>query len=169
MDVIALSLAGLFLYLYLEIWTIRVCLRYGGWAVAAVLVIDHLLMWGTTVVAPAFFVWKLWFLWTAIRAEPLQGILWVPRLQLSHYRPRLRRPGWRPFAALFAIFLVSLLLTAVQEAGYLGVIAGLSFLGLLGLGAWWLASWSWNTFRRWTAPRRSFREPSPWVRGPFTW
>jgi hypothetical protein len=169
MDTSTLVLLGVLLYLYLEVWTIRICLRYGGWVLAGVLALDHLFMLASTVVFPTYFVWKLWFLWTTVRLEPVRGILWVPRLSLSEYRPRWRRPGWKAFTLVgVGGFLAALAVSAYSEEAA-GWVAALWLLALLGISAWWVGIWSWTTFRRWTAPKRTFREPSPWLRGPYTW
>jgi hypothetical protein len=168
METTALITPGVLLYLYLEIWTIRICLRYGGWAVAAALVVDHLLLLLTPWFAPGYLGWKVWFLWTAIRAEPLRGILWIPKLRLSEYRSSFRWPGWRVWLLWGLGPLVPLMATgwfpdATPVASLLALVVW--FGGLAAL----LGRWGWSAYRRSTGPKKSFREPAPWTAGPYTW
>jgi hypothetical protein len=166
---LALIAAGVMLYLYLEIWTIRICLRYGGWAVAGVLAVDHILLFASPWFAPGYLGWKVWFLWTAVRAEPVRGILWTPKLRPAEYTTPFRWPGWRAWLlyGFVPLAVFALTLALIPE------IAGLPF--LLALVIWvvslsvLLFRWCANFYSNWRVRRQAFREPAPWTAGPYTW
>lgn len=166
---VAAVFGGLALYLYLEIWTIRICRRYSGWLVAWVLLIDHALLFVSVTLFPAYLFWKVWFLWTSTRAEPLRGVLWVPQLlpeprPLTWQQVLLRRVLLLTALSLGVLSLVGSLLSGDGEA-FAGVLLILMAVTGLFFLLRWLGGHLWRVF----GPQKRIPEPQPWDRGPVSW
>ena len=170
MDSVALVFGIVSLYLYLEIWTIRVAARYGGWVVAWVLAIDHALLLSFGGV-PVVLFWKVWFFWTSLRAEALRGHVWKPDLRLDRFKSvTFAGRGLAKRLVLAAAVLLALLLglgwaasAEVESVAVLAAVVLVLPLVILSMRLLLLKA------RGWLGPQKRFREPLPWDRGPATW
>lgn len=169
MDTLAAIFGAAALYLYLEIWTIRICLGYSAWLVALVLLIDHLLLFVSFSVFPIFLFWKVWFIWTSLRVEPVRGLLWTPQVRLERQPQRdcgLRLLTRRVIlvGTLLGLALFSLGLAGEFPPEIMGLMVLALFLGPAVVGL----RWAYLRVRCWFAPPYTAQEPPLWEAGPVT-